>query len=356
MLAIKARPQLSGGLLWRLLLIALTATVVHAKAPTDRLFTGNTELEMELTAPWKTIKKNSHTENKYPAVLSIVVPGAADLEFDVQVSARGKTRRMKKICLFPPLKLWFEKSQVKGTLLHGVKSLKLVTHCNPSKKYSDYYAREYLAYRIYNVITDLSFRVRPVEMTYSETDSVGSEIQFAFFIEDVDDMADRNGMREAPRKVVPANDLDALPTAMLAIFQYMIGNHDWNAQKGPREEDCCHNVKLISPESSEKVVPVPYDFDFSGLVDAHYSSLPKGMRVSRITKRKYMGFCHAVPHTAAVIEMFKNKRSAFEALIADQSRLDKRSKTLAKDYLDFFYRAVKSPNDVHKRINAECHV
>src|SRR5690606_10071111 len=126
-----------------------------------------------------------------------------------------------------------------------------------------------VAYRLYNEITPYSFRVRPLRVTYRDSANGREQSQFNFVIEDADDMARRNDNYvelDVMSNEVRSSQLDPDVAARVGLFQYMIGNLDWDMVAGPEGEECCHNGKLIaaSATSRERVVPTPYDFDMSG--------------------------------------------------------------------------------------------
>ena len=76
----------------------------------------------------------------------------AQLDFEVKVEGRGKTRR--RICEFPPLKISFPKKQLGANdLLKDHRKLKLVTHCNGAKEDEQNVLKEYHTYKTYNQIT-----------------------------------------------------------------------------------------------------------------------------------------------------------------------------------------------------------
>lgn len=64
---------------------------------------------------------------------------------------------------------------------------------------------------------------------------------------------------------VRPDEMDADHAALMTLFQYMIGNTDW-------ETISCRNIMLVQPsDTAAKILPIPYDFDFSGLVAAPYA-------------------------------------------------------------------------------------
>ena len=321
-----------------------------------RMFSEQGELNMELNADWNTILRSRNYDKPYPGRLMMQIPGNEPLSLDVELVTRGHSRKDPKLCSFPPFKIHFDAEQLKGTTLRGIKSLKMVTHCSSSKRFSSYYIKEFLIYRAYNEFTPISFRVRSVRTTY--TDSVGKrkpDTRFAFFIEDVDDMAERNGLEKLePGKFRPSM-LDARTSSLFTVFQHMIGNLDWESTVGVNPSECCHNSKIIGiPDSDSPYYPVPYDFDYSGLVNAHYALPPEKLKVSKVTQRLYRGYCFHNDFTETTLETFRSKKKAILALFSDDLRLDDRHKRSALNYLERFFRLIDKPEVQEKEFNGKC--
>ena len=182
------------------LLCALTKHALAQNPGTEEfvarpLFNASETLVLTLNLPWEGIERDEFFfQGVYPASLQYHDQGGKRVSFDVGVQRRGASRQV--VCRMPPLKLRFEKETVKGTVFEGQKSLKLVTHCSKDRPFEQYYIREMLAYRIYNLITDLSFRVRPVSIRYVDSESGHTEgPRFAFLVEDESDVAKRNGQK-----------------------------------------------------------------------------------------------------------------------------------------------------------------
>jgi len=337
------------------LLAALQAPAYGQEKPT-RFFSEQGELGMELNADWKALFAGSDGVTRYPGKLTLNTSDGTPLVLDVQIRTRGISRRKRRLCRFPPLKIYFDKEQVAGTSLRGIKSLKLVTHCSTSRRFHSYYIKEFLAYRAYNEITPMSFAVRSIRATY--TDSRGKrapDTRFAFFIEDVDDMAKRNKLVEIESGKFRPSMLDAKANSLYSVFQYMIGNLDWSSMSGPDPDGCCHNSKLISaPDGAPPYYPVPYDFDVSGLVNAHYALPPQKLRVRKITDRLYRGFCSHNHLTEASLDIFRTKKQAILALFSDDPRLDYKNKRKALEYLNKFFKLIDKPGASEKVFNRSC--
>lgn len=133
-------------------------------------------LQGELALPLSTLTGKKSRKPTVEGTLTI-----AGEQVPVTVTPRGKSRL--EFCRFPPLWLDFPRKKLQGTVLEGQNRVKLVTHCSKSLAPRGYLAAEMVAYRMLNLLTDLSFRVRAIEMAYLDTEKDKSVTQSAFFIE-----------------------------------------------------------------------------------------------------------------------------------------------------------------------------
>jgi hypothetical protein len=176
--------------------------------------------------------------------------------------------------------------------------------------------------------------------------------RLAFFIEEIEDVAARNGMRRATTgERVPTTQLSATDAARIALFQYMIGNQDWSARAGPPGEGCCHNSRLIAPGPGGSLVPVPYDFDFSGLVNAPYAIAPDG--TSSVRERRYQGFCAHNAQALAVAAEFRAKRGPMFAVLG-QVGLDEGVRRRATAFLDGFFADIADDGRMAAKLLRNC--
>jgi hypothetical protein len=334
-----------------LMTASLSISAKDSKPP--KLFSETTEMEVTLSGPWRTIKRNVKKDALYPVQLTYTGADGQQHTIDAEVAPRGLTRRLK-VCKFPPLKIHFDKEKMKGTEFRGNKSLKLVTYCQTSTKYEQYYIKEFLVYRIYNLITEYSFRVRPMVIEYKDSEKSNSITRFSFLIEDADEVADRHDFEKLDMGQVSYTRLDPVEISRLSLFQYLIGNLDWAATDGPEKDKCCHNSKLIgkSVDLDPKYV-VPYDFDASGLVNAHYAAPPDALKVRNIRQRLYRGFCaynHTLPKT---VELFNEKMPDILALFENTHLTDK-NRDNSIEYIEDFYEVINDPKRFKKEITDKC--
>jgi hypothetical protein len=334
------------------LLLCASAHAAEEAKPA-KLFSDFDEMQVTLTGPWNTIRRNKSKDDRYPVQFTYQVAGGVQNTIDAEVSLRGITRR--RVCDFPPLKLHFDKEKLKGTEFRGNKSLKLVTYCDTNSKYEQYYIKEFLTYRIYNLITDYSFRVRPMMIDYKDSERDGQSItRFGFVIEDIDDVAKRNDLEELSIAKVPYRDLEPVTTNRLSIFQFMIGNLDFAVTDGPKDDSCCHNSRVIGSGNDDPKYSIPYDFDSSGLVNTHYAAPPDGLKVRNIRQRLYRGFCVNNDELPGTVALFNEKKPEILALFQNDPHLTDRYREDAIDYIDDFYRIINDSKRFQKDIIDKC--
>lgn len=344
-----------------LLLLALLAVSASAdesgkESKPDKLFKSDANLEITLTAAWRELIDNEAHQGAYPATLEYRDPQGELHSHELTVERRGVKRQ--DACEFPPIRLRFAKEEVRDTMFRGQKSVKMVTHCRRSDRYDQYYILEMMAYRMYNVITDYSFGVRPLTVTYVNSGPGDfDETRFAFLIEDDSDVAERNDLKKyTTDRLGPAN-LDPATASDMALFQYMIGNVDWSPLIGPDPEECCHNVKLVAPrplEQGDLVQPVPYDFDSSGLVNPPYAEPPDNLGIRSVTQRVYRGYCAHNGELENARRKALARKADILAVLDSDERLSDGSRKKAAKYLDKYFDVLADEKDFERLIVRNC--
>lgn len=334
------------------------AVAQSANTSAHPLFSENTSIDVVIEGPIaELIRRAPASTDPFPA--HITIAGGAE-RYALEIAPRGVSRRTLGICQFPPLRLNFERRAMRGTVFEGQNRLKLVTRCRNGAQYEQINAREYLAYRLYNLISPHSYRVRPLRVTFRDTARGAREqVHQGFVIEDVDDVARRSRLVEldVPVDTVNSSQLDGLAATRYAVFQFMIGNLDWDMVSGRAGEDCCHNSRLLAATQTTRsgVVPAPYDFDYSGLVDAPYAVPPAQMSNLRdVRQRVYRGYCRFNEHVPAVIQEFLAQRQAISQTIATEGWLSDSSRRGAQRYIDQFFEIAEDPARVQRQIIERC--
>ncbi len=273
----------------------------------------------------------------------------------IDLSARGVSRRQRAACLFPPLRIRIKEKPDATSLFFKQRSIKLVTHCRDNDRYEQIAMREHATYRLYNLFTPESLKVRLVRVTYRDGEKVEAQ-RLGFLIEDIDDAARRLGGKEIDVPKTSSSALNTSAAARYSLFQYMIGNTDWAMIAGPSGSDCCHNSKLIgaNKQARSDLTPVPYDFDGTGLVNAPYARPSERVPIKSVRRRYYRGFCK---HNAAVKQAaptFLAKRAAVTVEIGSVEGLDSGSRKQILDYLDGFYQDIATPEMLDKKLLKTC--
>jgi hypothetical protein len=213
-------------------------------------------LEMDLT----TITAQKRSDQYFPAAI-ISGDGTA---FKVEVRPRGKFRR--KNAFYPPLKLKFKKKELLNAGFDTLNEIKLVLPCYENQLGDELVIREYLAYKIYERLSPASVRARLIKLTIHDTHVEKSKkTMYAILVEDEEETCARIGGSPVEQYGISPDSLHTNQAALMVVFEYMIGNTDW-------EISMLRNVRLVKGHESSKIIVMPYDFDFSGLVSAPYSS------------------------------------------------------------------------------------
>lgn len=313
------------------------------------LFSSQEVLSLTLEADLDAVFSDRSEESQdRPALLRLHKDGGQAAEIPLQVRTRGRYRLQENICSFPPLRFNLQETRPLGTPFDGQDKLKLVTHCNERMSFEQNVLEEYLAYRIYNLLSDVSFRVRLVEITYR--DSRGNRpplTRMAFLIEDEDDLAARVGGMALDIPGASATDFEPGQMGIMFLFQYLIGNIDWSTANA-------QNLKVIRVGFDH--FAVPYDFDWSGLVDASYvgpSPVTERLHES-VRDRIYLGVCWEEIDFGGTFSLLEEKREAILRLPGEIPKLTETSQRLASDYIQEFYEFIESPEKAENALNRMC--
>ncbi len=267
---------------------------------------------------------------------------------NIKVRARGNIRRTA-ICDFPPLMLNFKMKDAQGTEFAGINKLKIVPYCKMG--YEQYILREFLAYKLFNVITDYSLKVRLFKITYINSIKDKKPItQFGFAIEPVDLLEKRTATKELDYTGVTQRNLRQDMLDRVAIFNYMIGNTDWSVP-------IKHNVILLTNAKYTPVnenLIVAYDFDYSGIVGAEYAVPFESLPIKTVQERLYMAVCRDENQFNAALNEFKEKKDEFYRVVNNFPYITERSRKDMINYLDGFYYGMDKRNTLVKKLLNDC--
>jgi hypothetical protein len=314
------------------------------------LFASPDPIHIVIQAPISNLVHNRADTNIVQGTLT----DPSGIPISVSLSPRGITRRSADTCDFPPIRVQFN-SPPPTSLFAGQKKLKLITHCRNSASFQQYVLLEYSAYKMYNLLTPHSFRVRLANIDYRDADGKPIISRIGYFLEDLGDLAKRNGMKSThgPDRI-PVPDLSPADAARYALFQYMISNHDWSMRAGPVGHDCCHNAELMGPLAPGATVPVPYDFDFSGFVNAPYATVPEELHISSVRERFFRGYCIHNSDILAAARQMRDEKAQLIGAITSTPGLDPKTASRAISFLDPFFASIATDEAVNANILKRC--
>ncbi len=341
----------------RLLLLACLVTLaIHAPGTyaqntssekTRLLFESEEILDLTLVMDVKAVTHDKSDDRPYrPATLAYLDETGKTVSFNIGVKTRGHFRLHSLNCRVPPLRLNFKKKEVNNTVFAGQDKIKLVTHCKNA--FEPLVLQEYLAYKIYTLLTEKSFRVRLVRITYEDTQGKADPLtKYAFFIEHEDHLAERNGGQIIEDATYHQQQTYPALTTLMAVFQYMIGNTDWVASQG-------QNVTFLYIAAATRPIIVPSDFDFSGFINAPYASPNSALDLKSVTERRFMGVCRTEEKFAAAFVLFYRHKEAIYTLVRNLVPLEKKVADRSLTYLDTFYDAIDDPRTVQDAFLGTC--
>ena len=325
-----------------LLCLAITAAnVTYAQQTVDKkkFFRDSSVINATLTLNIKKLMAKKAKEGYlFPASFSCKLNDSLEINDHINAEVRGHFRR--SYCYVPPLKLIFKNDHANA--FYHLKELKLVSNCMPTNDDDQNLLKEYLIYKFYNLITERSFRVRLLNLSIRDSSGKRTPItEHAFLLEDVRELAKRNATDDWTERNFNTEATDRRQMTMVAFFEYMIGNTDWSIPKS-------HNVKLLhsNVDSLSRPFVVPYDFDFSGLVNTNYSFPSEKLAIESVQQRLYRGYVRTPDEIREMIGIFNDLKPKMYATINNFSLLQNATKKDMIRYLDQFYETINDPEAV----------
>jgi hypothetical protein len=302
------------------------------------LFDSDDCLELRITMDFDSVLNDTSDNPSYHlARISYKNADSIWTSLDAQVRIRGHYRKQSVNCDFPPLKLRFDKKSRTNTIFENARELKMVTHCQSTlPEFDQYIIQEYLIYRLYDVLSDVSYKTRLLKVTYIDKNDPGRTLnKSSFFIEDTDLMEERlRGHILAVQTVIPEN-VDWDHYVIISFFQYMIINTDWSLP-------IMHNIDLISVDYFKPPIPIPFDFDWSGLINIPYKVPTVAGMQTRIPERVYKGPCLNNKEVKKIKKFFQDRELDLVNVYIDCSYLDDEIKIETLHKLQLFFQILEN--------------
>ncbi len=304
-------------------------------------------LAFTLETDFKKLVKKKYEEKYQPVTLKFLNESDQPMTYEAKIRTRGNIR--KKVCYYPPLKLKFKKQWLTDQGMDSVfNDLKLVIGCKKGDFYGGLVLKEFLAYQLYAELTDYHFRTQLVDVTIHDTgDKWKPYVTKAFLIENQDEMAFRfNGRCTKPR-VMRSKSIWEDQLALMTLFNYMIGNTDWAFANS-------HNVRFVRSREKLSVIPIAYDFDYAGMVNAPYAVHRESIGIEDIKERYFLGNCKHKAAFEKVMPRFLEKKARFYEIVNGFEEMSAKDRKQTISYFDDFFEILENPKAFKKRILESC--
>lgn len=303
-------------------------------------------VDLYLTLDWKAIEKNKNDKAYVPAKVLIISPRKDSIYLDAKVRTRGHMRL--DICSFPPLKLKFEKGTLAEHHLSSFNEMDIVNHCEESEMHDQLLLKEYLAYKLWEFVSPYYFKVQLIRLHYMKTDgSQAHKTAYAFLMENTEELVERLGARRNKTPVISSSAVEKEPLLRVALFEYMIGNTDWYITNR-------HNLEFVAIPGYNVLVPIPYDFDYSGLVSAPYAAHHASIDLPSVSIRYYQGKCATDEEVHKILKTFLDQKEKILMTPHHIQGLSEKSINYSVAYLKEFYDIIENPKKLKNFIIEHC--
>ncbi|RRG22990.1 hypothetical protein DWB61_06010 [Ancylomarina euxinus] len=322
-------------------------TLIDTICIQDALFESDELFEICLNGNIRELFKDRRDDASYhPILLTYKLASGKIDSLNIRVKTRGNFRRKRENCKTPPLLLNFDSVQIQSNdLFAGQGKIKLVTPCVDHK----YVLREYLIYKVYQLISANSFNVRLVKLCFE--DAVKGKMmvdQYSILLENQNILANRlrsqlfKRVNTKPQRTIKQEFLN------MAVFQYLIGNTDWSIQYR-------HNIKLIHIKDKNGLISIPYDFDHAGLVNAPYAKPAEELQMNTVRQRRYRGYCiEDMREFQPTFDLFNSLKADIYAIYTNNFLLEESYLKQTLKYLDEFYQTINNPKMAAKAFQYPC--
>jgi hypothetical protein len=346
---LKGISQLSSSPKVALFILALIPTICFAQVEGSKydLFESEEILEITLSGNMKELMNDRGEISEYHSfklTYSDELIGTDSI--DLSIKTRGHFRKLKENCTYPPIRLNFEESEMSPkSYFYKQDKMKLVTACRDDK----YVIREYLAYKIYNLVTEKSFRARLVRLTFHDNvKNTMTEPMFGFILESEEKLAERNQANTYERERIQPENTQREPFLKMAVFEYLIGNTDWSIQY-------MQNIKLLITDSTGIPLTVAYDFDHAGIVSAPYAKPAEQLLMTSVKQRRYRGFCiEDMSEFDEVFALYNSLKPDIYKIYTENSLLDEKSLKFTLKFLHDFFETINDPKKSKRDFTYPC--
>jgi len=302
--------------------------------------------DIYLRLDWKNLEKHKKEKAFKPSSVCCTFPSLDSLTLNAKVRTRGHMRL--EICDYPPLKLKFDKKDLSKYHLSNFNELDIVNHCEQNEAHDQLVLKEYLAYKLWELVSPHYFKTQLIRLHYQDVD--GTEVHKpspGFLIENPEELCSRLDARGVNNKLMSKAAIDRQPFLRLCLFEFMIGNTDWYIANR-------HNIEFVGVPGYHLLVTIPFDFDYSGLVHAPYAVPNEAIKYTDVAIRYYQGWCHTESEVRGQLQIFLDQKEKILALPYHIQGLNEKSIHQAVDYLQDFFNIIENPKKLKSQVLEHC--
>ena len=290
--------------------------------------------KLKIETNFKQIKKHSSKE-KYQEGQLVVADqfGKDSIRLKGRVRARGNIR--KQVCNMPPLKFDLKKSGLKANGFMKIDKLKFVLPCNGGKSAQEFLYKEYFLYDLYTFIDKNCVRAKLVDVNICEKGKDKYQL-VGFVIEDEEEYARKNKAKVVTKGKITASHLDRELFLKMEFFQYMIANTDWSLANK-------HNLELVKVPSRDKVIALPYDFDYSGFVGQNYAVPHESLPIKDVNERYFFSYKISEEEFYQTVEYYLSIEEDVYRICDEATYMSKKTIKYNKAYLKDFFDLLRNP-------------
>ena len=326
----------------------LVPTFEDTMAVYEDLFEIKEPLNLTLKFDLKELNKTQWKEEYLPGEMTCHVREGFEVKHDVRIKARGEIR--KKICTAPMFWVNIRHSGIEAEYLSDVNKMKMVIRCKASNTYENYILREYLVYQMWNLLSPYSFNTRLVKLKMIDTGRKDKESEdWAFLIEPEEKMAERNNCMPIKNDRLSLKTVNQEWMDKVAFFSYMIGQMDFSVTGR-------HNLKILTSKEygTTGFIPVPYDFDYCGFVDAEYAIPAENLGIESVRDRYYLGACRSEQGYTKAMDWLASYRDDIRDLILNFEYIDESEKEFLLDFIESYYEQSQYKGFIERSIHPTC--
>ena len=303
-------------------------------------------VDVYLRMDWKNLEKHKKDKAYLPSTVCCKIPAKDSLAMSAKVRTRGHMRL--EICDYPPLKLKIDKDELAKCHLSSFNEMDIVNHCEENESSNQLLLKEYLAYKLWELVSPNYFKTKLIRLHYQNLDGIEvHETAPAFLLENTEEMVKRLDGREVKTSIISKSAIDRQPFLRTCLFEFMIGNTDWYIPTR-------HNLEFIGIPGYQLLVTVPYDFDYSGLVHAPYAIPHETLKLPDVAIRYYQGWCHTEAEVRGQLQVFLDQKQKILEMPYHIPGLNEKSIHQAADYLQDFFDIIENPKKLENQIIKHC--